>query len=514
MTEAITACTLGVAAVGLASLLVQEKPDSVLAKEASKKGRHGSKEPLGNAVVGISLISCLALHFTAEGESVLPVVLFYLAMAAVTYYFVLVYAPYTIMTVVNNKMKKKFNHTAVNEFYNCSALPNASDRHIVKPCPDLLYSMAHLDFSPKSGIRAVKVSLANPGTYASLSFFTESTDNFFVSNFDATDPRGAVKTVAVFAPSETSIDMAKAKKLLRVDDVVRCPTASASVLQRMFCPSGKLTPELISYQVQASCTPLRELPSGIESVAMENNKAPWLTTPGSGFALASFVFVAAGYLLSEWHGLISAWRVVAAVVVGLLALPVSMGAILFTPWIQPYLPTAMQSVCIGCWGFNPKTGGSSADSFVRAVIAVAGLLALNKSEAIYLMGTFDSDGNELDCRNDYVITCPKSMPGAWWSITAYGGDHFLIPNEADTYSFSHQSAKPNADGTITIHWSSKRPKGNDVLNWLPAGDSRKDCRAQLILRLYKPHSALQDATMADREELNSRFQLPIVKRVR
>jgi len=512
MTEAFTTCTLGVAAVGLASLLARDTPDSTLAKGVAKDGKHGSKEPLGNVVLCISLISCLALHSTVEGESSLPVVLYFFALAAVTYYVALVYAPYTIMAVVNQKMKKKFNHHEVNEFYHCKALSNASDRHIVKPCPDLLYSMAHLDFASKLGARAIVVSLANPGSYASLSFFSDSTDNFFVSNFGTTDACGAVKTVAVFAPSETSIDMAKAKRLLGVDEVVRCPSVKAAVLQRIFCPSGKLTPELIKYQLQATCTPTQDLPSGIESVALERSNSPWLTTPGSGFALVSFVFVVAGYLLSDWQGLLSAWRIAVALAMGLLALPVSLGA-LFSPWIHPYLPTAMQSVDMGCWSYNPKTGGTSADSFVRAAIALGGLLALNKSEAIYMMGTRDSDGNELDCRNDYIITCPKSMPGAWWSLTAYGGDHFLIPNEADTYSFSHQSAKPNADGTITIYWSSKKPNRREVLNWLPAGDSRKDCRAQLILRLYKPHSALKDATVADQEELSARFQLPIVKRV-
>jgi len=82
------------------------------------------------------------------------------------------------------------------------------------------------------------------------------------------------------------------------------------------------------------------------------------------------------------------------------------------------------------------------------------------------------------------------------------------------YSFSHQSAKPNADGTITIHFSSKRPEGKGVLNWLPAGNSTKDGRPQLILRLYKPHQDLQKATATDSSALVDLFEFPVVTRTR
>jgi hypothetical protein len=399
----------------------------------------------------------------------------------------------------------------VNDFHHCKKLATAVDRAIVKPCPDLLYSMANLDFSVP-GVRAVKLSMVNPGCYASLSFFTDSTDNFAVANFDA-DPSAKLWTVAVFGPSENSIDMAKAKKLLGVDQIVRCPSTHASVLQRIFVPTKDMVSELSISQKKATCTPLHELPAGVESVAMKTEASSRFSTPGSGFICASCVVLVAGVLLSEFEGVLSLWKVVAAVVLGVVSVPASL-VVLFVPWSQPYLPLAMRNVSLPGWGFNPKCGSSSADSFVRAAIAVTGLLALNKGEAIYCRGAADIDGNPLDCRNDYIITCPKTMPGAWWSITAYGGDHYLVPNEVGVYSFSHQSARKNHDGSITIHWSSKKPEGGDILNWLPAGDNLKDSKVQLFLRLYKPHQILQNATAANADDLAQRFQFPVVKRIR
>jgi hypothetical protein len=508
---------LAIAACGLsAAAFRRTESDSILTEDSkSARPRAGSKEPLGSAVLASAVLTGVVLNFAVEGESALPALLFYATVAFLVYYTLLVWTPWLIMKVVTKALAKKFNFHAKNDFFHCEKLSTADDRAIVKPCPDLLYSKASLDFSAP-GVRAVKLTMAHPGTYSSLSFFTDSTDNFFVANFDGvSNPNlDSIRSVAVFGPSETSIDLAKAKKLLNVDDAIRCPSIKASVLQRVFVATPAMMPQARANQQKATCAPLFELPSGIQKDAgMPHDPAPpRFSTPGSGFVFAAHFCLVVGVLLSDFHALLSVWKVASATLLGVLAVPLSL-TFLFAPWVQRFLPLSMRSVSLGCWNFNPKTGGTSADSFVRSCIALTGLLALNKSEAIYMMGTIDSDGEALSCCNDYVITCPKAMPGAWWSITAYGGDHYLIPNEAGVYSFSHQSAKCNADGSVTIHWSSKKPKGDSVLNWLPAGDSTKDCKSQLILRLYKPHQDLQRATVEDAGEICQRFQFPVVKRV-
>jgi hypothetical protein len=504
---------LAVAACGLSTAAFRRtESDSIIAETRSSE----NKEPLGSAVLFTTVVTGLVLNFTVEGDSALPSLLFYTTLAFLVFYSFLVWTPWLIMRIVIKKMQKKFNHYDTNSFYHCKKLSTAVDRAIVKPCPDLLYSKANIDFA-KPGLRAIKFSMENPRTYSSMSFFTDSTDNFYVANFDSSPSKGCessdeIRTVVVFAPSETSIDLDKAKKTLGVDDAIRCPTSKASVLQRVFVPTKDMIPQLRNVQQKATCTPLFELPDNIEkSEGVTKDVSSRFNTPGSGFAFVSVICFIVGFSLSEFQLLISIWKVTAACLFGILAVPLSL-SFLFAPWIQPYMPIAMRSVNLGCWGFNPKCGGTSADSFVRSWVALTGLLALNKSEAIYMMGTHDVDGERLDCRNDYVITCPKTMPGAWWSITAYGGDHYLIPNEQGVYSYSHQSAKQNSDGTITIYWSSKKPK-SDVQNWLPAGDSEKDTNSQLILRLYKSHEALRSATVENAKELRQSLQLPVVKRV-
>jgi len=350
------------------------------------------------------------------------------------------------MCLVNHKLTKRANQSndmhngcrqvvTPNKFFHCNSLTTAESRAIVKPCPDLLYSNARLDFT-QPGVRAVKLSFVNPGTYSSLSFFSDITDNFFVANFDTANPNagdsavGDVRTVIVLGPREKSIDICKAKKILGVDEIVVCPTKSGTVLQRVFCPTRDTVMALRKTQEKATCTPLFELPRGMENVESVES-TPLLVgqfkTPGSGFIFVSCMCLATGYSMSDWRELLSAWKILVAMLLGLWAVPFCLGS-LFTPWMQPMLPIAMQPVNLGCFCFNPKTGSSSADSFVRAYVALVGLLALNKSEAIYMLAASDSDGNELDCCHDYAISCPKAMPGAWWSITAYGGDHYLIPN--------------------------------------------------------------------------------------
>jgi uncharacterized membrane protein len=504
---------LAIAACGLyAAAFRRTESDSNMTEARSK-----NTEPLGSAVLFATVVTSLTLNFAVESESALPPLLFYTTLSFLAFYCILVYTPWLLMRIVINRMKKTFKHYATNSFYHCQKLSTAADRAIVKPCPDLLYSMASIDFA-EPGVRAVKISMEDSGTYSSMSFFSDSTDNFYVTNFDSfpskeTGYSRRIKTVIVFGPSEISIDLEKAKKLLGVDDAIRCPSIKAAVLQRIFVPAQDMIPQLRNVQENATCTPLFEWPDSIKKAegATNNVSTSRFSTPGSGFAFVAVLCFLVGFLLSDFQQLVSVWKSAAACLVGILAVPLSL-SFLFAPWIKFYMPVAMRSVSLGCWNFNPKCGGQSADSFVRSWVALTGLLALNKNEAIYMMGTHDIDRERLDCRNDYVITCPKTMPGAWWSITAYAGDHYLIPNDRGVYSYSHQSAKQNPDGTITIYWSSKKPKG-EILNWLPAGDSEKDSNSQLILRLYKPHEALRNATVENEEELCKLFRFPVIKRV-
>ncbi len=136
----------------------------------------------------------------------------------------------------------------------------------------------------------------------------------------------------------------------------------------------------------------------------------------------------------------------------------------------------------GPWFYNPLIGSQSANPYLRATISKIGLLALNKSEAIYLIADKDSDGNPLRGDASYRIE-GQGLSARWWSLTAYGPDYFLIPNECDRYSYSMNDLSWNDDGSYTIYISSAPREGN----WIPV-DREKSF--DLVLRLYNPMASV------------------------
>jgi hypothetical protein len=126
-------------------------------------------------------------------------------------------------------------------------------------------------------------------------------------------------------------------------------------------------------------------------------------------------------------------------------------------------------------------GSSEGGPYLRASIALHGLLALNRHETIYYTAATDSDGNALAGNCVYLIE-GRDPPARWWSITAYGADDFLIPNAAERYSVSMNSVARRADGSFTATLS----KGEGGANWIPIADGRFN----VSMRLYNPDPAV------------------------
>ena len=121
---------------------------------------------------------------------------------------------------------------------------------------------------------------------------------------------------------------------------------------------------------------------------------------------------------------------------------------------------------------------------MRALVARTGLFALNKSETIYFVSDTDGNGQPLHSNCDYRIE-GQDIQTRWWSITAYGADHFLIANEKTRYSFNGQDVIRASDGTYRILMSSTAQSGN----WLPTGNQEQ---LYLALRLYNPQPAVYE----------------------
>ncbi len=138
------------------------------------------------------------------------------------------------------------------------------------------------------------------------------------------------------------------------------------------------------------------------------------------------------------------------------------------------------------------------DNLLTARIAVAALFALRPDESLYLIAREDDEGMPLSSNDDYIIT-GIPLASRYWSITIYGEDYFLIPNEEGRFNFNMSNLKYESDSSFAIQVSSGRKPGN----WLPSGLEGK---FYLALRLYHPEKEL-------RENIGT-VQLPSIKKIR
>ena len=138
----------------------------------------------------------------------------------------------------------------------------------------------------------------------------------------------------------------------------------------------------------------------------------------------------------------------------------------------------------GPWQTSLVAGNQQADLYTRASVATHFLLALNRSEVLYYNAYTDDSGQPLEADCTYRID-GKSMETRWWSITAYNADDFLIPNDANRYSYNSGNVQYDANNNFVIYLSRSKQAGA----WLPLGDQKT---FSLTLRLYNPGKLILD----------------------
>lgn len=133
----------------------------------------------------------------------------------------------------------------------------------------------------------------------------------------------------------------------------------------------------------------------------------------------------------------------------------------------------------------------------RAFIAFIGLGANLPEDAVYPSTSRDSEGNPIDGKNNYVLHFEKDeLPPviAFWSLTAYNSEDFLIGNPIDRFALGDRDKlKYNKDGSLDIYIQNSDPGGDKTSNWLP---STKEGLTNLTLRLYWPKEIVLDRTWA------------------
>ncbi|WP_280396851.1 DUF1254 domain-containing protein [Nocardia carnea] len=138
---------------------------------------------------------------------------------------------------------------------------------------------------------------------------------------------------------------------------------------------------------------------------------------------------------------------------------------------------------VGRYGTNYLLRAATADRGVGANLAVV---------VVYpaLFGEADDDGTPLE----FTLRFPpgEAPPvAAFWSLTAYDNEGYLVPNEADQHVVGHPVAPVVApDGSLEIAVQAADPgPGVPRQNWLPIPEQGQ---FSLVMRLYEPDQRVLD----------------------
>ena len=157
------------------------------------------------------------------------------------------------------------------------------------------------------------------------------------------------------------------------------------------------------------------------------------------------------------------------------------------------------------WSTPPlNLGQYGIDYATRAAVAMVGLGANLPADAFYPNAQVDGQGAPLDGSHRYRLHFKaEQLPPvkAFWSVTAYGADDYLIDNPIQRYALGDRDPLVfNADGSLDLWIQADKPAADKMSNWLPV---RAGEHFLLNARLYWPKD----------EALDGRWGMPAVERL-
>jgi hypothetical protein len=390
-----------------------------------------------------------------------------------------------------------------NTFANVAAYPTATDRAVVRPNFDTLYSSAWLDLTKEPMVVSVPDT---GGRYYLLPMLDMWTDVFASPGWRTTGTQAQTFVVAPLGwrPDlrERLIDEFKLPKdAQRID----APTPYVWIIGRIKTDGPADYDAVHKIQAALKITPLSQWGKTPEPVAFKPDPGIDMKTPPKlrvDHMPAGEFFAYAAELLKLQPPHLTDEPIIAQ----MKNIGIEPGKSFDIGKVDPAIQRALASVphdaqklmawklaslarVVNGWSMNTDTMGVYGNYYLkRAIVTQLGLGANLPEDAIYPINLFDSEHQPLDGANKYTIHFDKDATppaDAFWSITLYDKDGFQVANSLNRFAVSsYMPFKLNSDGSLDLYFQTDSPGADWEANWLPAPKGPFN----LTMRLYAPRS--------------------------
>ena len=449
------------------------------------------------AVVGVSTSAGAQTNQISEQEA------HAIGVDAYVYFYPLVTMDLTRKQMTNIPAGKEPGFGPPNTFNNVPAYPSASDRVVVRPNFDTLYSIAWLDL----GKEPVIVSVPDTGgRYYLLPMLDMWTDVFASPGWRTT---GTQAQLFLVAPTGWRPDLRDRfieefrlpKDIQRID----APTPHVWIIGRTKTDGPPDYAAVNKIQAGLKVTPLSEWGRSPRPVEVKADPTIDMKTPPKvqvDSMRADKYFAYAAELLKVNPPHFTDEPIIARMKrIGIepgkdfdmaRAEPAVKKALENAPeaaqQLMKWKVPSLARVANG-WSMNTDTMGVYGNYYLkRAIVTQLGLGANVPEDAIYPLNLADGAGRPLDGANKYTIHFDKGAAPpveAFWSITLYDQDGYQVANSLNRFAVSSwMPFKTNPDGSLDLYFQNESPGKDKEVNWLPAPKGPFN----LTMRLYAPKS--------------------------
>lgn len=425
-----------------------------------------------------------------------------IAVNAYLYFYPLVTMDLTRRQMTNAPAGKKLGAGPPNMFHSVAEYPSATDKVVVRPNFDTLYSTAWLDLTGEPVV--VSVPDTN-GRYYLLPVLDMWTDVFASPGWRTT---GTGTQHFLVAPAGWRPDLRERfdeelnlpKGTQRID----APTSHAWIIGRIKTDGPQDYDAVHQIQAGLKITPLSKWGSSTLTEVKTDPSVDMTTPPKEQvdampadkfFAYAADLLKANrphltdGPILARMRKIgiepgknFDMAKVSPQLKKALEAAPASAQRLM--QWKLPRLARAANH-----WSMNTETMGVYGNDYLkRAIIAQQGLGANTPQDAIYPLSLGDQEGRPLEGANKYALHFDKAtLPpvDAFWSVTLYDQQGYQVANSLNRFAISSwMPLKRAPDGSLTLYVQHESPGKDKEANWLPAPKGPFN----LTMRLYAPKS--------------------------